>query len=142
MKVTVEVRNFTASRAYHGVIRRAIVAAFRVLKAQGTIEVSVALVGVAAMRRLSRMWKKKDRATDVLSFGLWQSEDGPQRGEIVVCAPIAERQARALGVSFRRHLAMLAAHGAIHLCGLDHERSERERLKTERMQAYAVTHAT
>jgi len=134
MRVTVEVRNLTVTRASQKVICRAIVDALRLLHAQGAIEVSVALMGTGMMRRLHRAWKKKDRATDVLSFGLWRGDDGVKRGEIALCIPIARQGARQSGTPFLKHLAMLSAHGAIHLFGLDHDRSEKERVRTERIQ--------
>ena len=53
-------------------------------------------------------------------------------GEVVICLPYAEKQARELGISFRENLATLTAHGVIHLCGIDHEKSDEEYKRTFR----------
>lgn len=134
MKAKIEVRNFTRQKGNADVISRAVSAVLRLLSVQGKIEVSVALVGMARMKTLNRKWRKKERATDVLSFGLWESEKEGRRGEIVICIPYAKRQARALAMSARENYATLAAHGAIHLAGIDHERSAKEYKKTMEIQ--------
>ena len=43
-------------------------------------------------------------------------------GDIVVCVPVATREARAQGKTLRAHLAHLIVHGMLHLQGYDHER--------------------
>ena len=93
-------------------------------KVRGRVEVSVALTGEAQMRELNRKWRGKRGATDVLSFGFWKGEDNVLRGEIVMCLPYAKRQAREGGISLTEELTTLAEHGALHLRGVHHERSE------------------
>lgn len=92
-------------------------------KARGTV--SVVLVGDAAMRRLNRDWRGKDRATDVLSF---PADDQPrvrgQRrhlGDIVIATGVARRQAADAGHAYGTELKVLALHGLLHLIGYDHE---------------------
>ncbi|MFO7734327.1 MAG: rRNA maturation RNase YbeY [Candidatus Aminicenantes bacterium] len=85
-------------------------------------EVTLALVGSAAMRTLNRRFRKKDRPTDVLSFPLGkQGPDGRHYlGDIVIAVPVAFRQAREKGHSLKRELELLAVHGFLHLIGFDH----------------------
>lgn len=85
-------------------------------------EVTLALVGSAAMRTLNRRFRKKDRPTDVLSFPLGkQGPDGRHYlGDIVIAVPVAFRQAREKGHSLKRELELLAVHGFLHLLGFDH----------------------
>ena len=63
----------------------------------------------------------------------------PPLGEIIVSLPQAERQAKATGVPLRRELALLLAHGALHLLGYDHydaaERGEMQALERKAMAA-------
>jgi probable rRNA maturation factor len=87
-------------------------------------EVSIVLAGDARLRRLNRVFRGKDRTTDVLSFpsGVTQLPDGTRPlGEIVISVAQAERQAGAAGHSLAAELRLLVIHGYLHLLGYDHE---------------------
>lgn len=71
------------------------------------------------MRALNRTWRGKDAVTDVLSFAL---DQGPFKGEIVLCYQQAARQAKETGHPVRDELSVLVVHGVLHLWGYDHER--------------------
>jgi probable rRNA maturation factor len=110
-------------------------------------EITLALVGDAEIRRLNRSFRKKDKATDVLSFPLRErASDGKfYLGDIVISVPTAARQARAAGHPLERELEFLAIHGFLHLLGYDHERDEghgqeeaRQRLRLERRDRAAA----
>ncbi len=81
-------------------------------------EVSVAVVGEAVMRRLNATYRGERRATDVLSFTYRKR---PAQGEVVICLPVARRQARARAHTLARELEVLLVHGLLHLAGFDHE---------------------
>ncbi|MCX6566542.1 MAG: rRNA maturation RNase YbeY [Candidatus Aminicenantes bacterium] len=85
-------------------------------------EVVLVFAGDAAVRRLNRVYRKKDKTTDVLSFPLDGRGDGGRRhlGDIIVSVPQARRQAAVLGHGLEAELAFLAVHGFIHLCGYEH----------------------
>jgi probable rRNA maturation factor len=85
---------------------------------------SVAVVGDARSRALNGRYRGKDRPTNVLSFvGSGATPDGQDYlGELVICAPLVAREARAQGKALRAHWAHLPVHGVLHLLGLDHER--------------------
>ena len=51
----------------------------------------------------------------------------PQLGEIVVSLPTVRRQAKANRRTVREELALMIVHGFLHLLGLDHETSVKER---------------
>jgi len=101
-------------------------------------EVSVLLVGDRAMRGLNRRYRQKDRTTDVLSFAFREGEHGAVRpdllGDLVVCIPAAERQARAAGETLAGELDRLLVHGLLHLLGYDHERGPADARKMERQE--------
>jgi probable rRNA maturation factor len=83
-------------------------------------ELSLALVGERQMRRLHKRFMHVDSSTDVLSFDLEHDRRGRViAGEIVVCVPVARKQARASGTDVRDELLLYAIHGMLHLSGLD-----------------------
>lgn len=69
------------------------------------------------LRALNRRFRRKDRATDVLSFA---GENGAA-GDIAISAETAARNARRLGHSTAAELKVLILHGVLHLAGYDHE---------------------
>ncbi|MBN1208568.1 MAG: rRNA maturation RNase YbeY [Myxococcaceae bacterium] len=91
-------------------------------------ELSLSLVGDRAIRRLNRTWRKKDKATDVLSFPageLPKGTPGPrQLGDVVISLDTAKRQAKEYGRSLEAEVSRYLAHGLLHLLGYDHERPQ------------------
>jgi probable rRNA maturation factor len=90
---------------------------------------TVAIVSDARVRALNRKFRKKDRATDVLSF---PSEEPGYLGDVVISGGVAARQARAAGHSLATELRVLALHGLLHLLGYDHERDDGQMARLER----------
>jgi len=83
---------------------------------------TVRFVGLAEGCRLNRAFRDRDYATNVLSFGYGEPARGETIcGDIVLCAPVLRREARAQGKTLAAHIAHLAVHGALHLQGHDHE---------------------
>jgi probable rRNA maturation factor len=80
-------------------------------------EITLRIVGLAEGRRLNKHFRRKNYATNVLSFPY-----GGGSGDIVLCHPVIAREARAQRKSLRAHYAHLVVHGALHLRGLDHLR--------------------
>lgn len=66
-------------------------------------------------QKLNFIYRKKDYATDVLSFNL------DQQGEVYICWPVALRQAREYGLDIKDEVQRLIIHGYLHLAGFDHE---------------------
>ena len=120
-------------------------------------ELVLAFVNDAAMRDLNRRYRRKDRATDVLSFGqslprrakgtaaataLRREADGTlELGDVVISGAQAARQAKRRRWHLATEVAFLAAHGALHLLGYEDDTSAgyremlrlgREALKGER----------
>ncbi len=90
---------------------------------------TVRFVGAAEGRRLNREFRRRDRATNVLAFG-YGAPDGGLAGDIVLCAPVVAREARARAKPLRAHYAHLTVHGALHLRGYGHAR-RREAVRME-----------
>ena len=93
------------------------------------VVVSVRTVGSARSRSLNSSFRGKDGPTNVLSFqGPGAMPDGSRiLGELVICAPVVAREARAQGKSAESHWAHMTVHGVLHLLGFDHERDREAR---------------
>ncbi len=81
---------------------------------------TVRFVGRAEGRALNRLYRRKDYATNVLTFVY---HDAPLAGDIVLCAPVVAGEARRDGRTLAAHYAHLVVHGVLHLQGWDHERA-------------------
>ena len=96
-------------------------------RARGAL--AIAIVSDARVRALNRRYRRKDRATDVLSF----PADAPGvLGDVVIASGVASRQARRAGHSLGTELRVLALHGLLHLLGYDHERDDGQMARLER----------
>jgi probable rRNA maturation factor len=91
--------------------------------------VTVAIVPDARVRALNHEYRRKDAATDVLSF---PSDQRGYLGDVVIAAGVARRQATAAGHSLATELRVLALHGLLHLLGYDHERDDGRMARLER----------
>ena len=88
------------------------------------------ITGDAELRRLNKQFRRKDYATDVLSFPL----GGPPAaalGELAISADRALEQAREFGHPLWDELRILMLHGLLHLTGLDHEADQGEMARAE-----------
>ncbi len=81
-------------------------------------EITVRFVDEIEGRGLNRDYRGKDYATNVLSF-IYSST--PVQGDLVICAPVVEREAHEQGKIIEAHYAHLIVHGTLHLQGFDHE---------------------
>lgn len=116
----------------------------RVAPARARGVVCVALVSDRRVRALNRAYRRKDYATDVLSFpnktappfvpAVSPGSSVVERflGDIVIARGVARRQAREAGHSERTELRVLALHGLLHLLGYDHEQDDGRMLRVER----------
>ena len=97
-----------------------------------SLGVSVLLTGDDTLRDLNHQFAGEDKVTDVLAFGsgtVFPGDEGPAEnlGDIAVSVPQARRQAAAAGNPEDREIAMLTAHGVLHLLGYDHAEPDDER---------------
>ncbi len=87
-------------------------------------QVTIRYVDADEGRSLNRDYRGKDYATNVLSF-VYEQEPLTV-GDLVVCAPVVEREAAEQGKLPEAHHAHLVVHGMLHLQGHDHETGEEE----------------
>ena len=104
-------------------------------------EVVVRIVDEQESRELNLRYRDQDKPTNVLSFPIEvptavQSEmEWKLLGDLVICAPVVASEAMQQGKSLEAHWAHMLIHGALHLCGYDHQNdvqaNEMETLETE-----------
>ena len=105
----------------------------------GNIEVAVRVVDADEIRTLNRLYRDKDKPTNVLSFpagdieGL-PAEEGVMLGDVVVCASIVAAEAAEQGKALADHWTHMIVHGTLHLLGFDHE-NEPEAVEMEGLEA-------
>ena len=85
-------------------------------------EVSVYIVDDEESQALNAQYRGKDKPTNVLSFpaDLPEAVEIPLLGDLVVCAPVVEREAIEQGKTLAAHWAHMLVHGSLHLLGYDH----------------------
>ena len=82
-------------------------------------EITVRIVGEHEGRMLNHDYRGKDYATNVLTFDYARA---PRvQADLVLCAPVVEREAAAAGIALQAHYAHLLVHGTLHAQGWDHE---------------------
>jgi probable rRNA maturation factor len=92
-------------------------------------EITVRIVDLAEGRALNREYRGQDHATNVLTFPYATAP--LLSADLVLCAPVVEREASEQGLSLIAHYAHLLVHGTLHAQGYDHERE----VDAERMEA-------
>ncbi len=92
-------------------------------------EVSVSFVDNKEIRQLNKLYRNKDKSTDVLSFPLGENgiydvnnETGAYLlGDVVISIETAIKQAQMYNHTLEREVGFLTVHSMLHLLGYDHE---------------------
>jgi probable rRNA maturation factor len=85
-------------------------------------EITVRIVDSEEGQALNRDYRKKDYATNVLTFDYTQ--EPVITADLVLCAPVIAREAKEQGKTLQAHYTHLIVHGTLHAQGWDHETSE------------------
>ena len=135
---------------YEDIVRQMVVAALNYENCPYEAEVSVTVVDDKEIQEINKTYRNIDKATDVLSFPMYEYEKAadfdnlddsafnPESGElllgdIVISAEKVVAQAKEYGHSEEREFAFLLVHSMLHLLGYDHMEEE-ERLVMESKQ--------
>ncbi len=134
-------------------LRKILKKACRLLKLKNC-QISLAFVGDKEIRDLNKKYRFRDKATDVLSFGLSKNwlkdvatgfQPALQRnlkgcgynfssGEIIISYPEAKRQSKSYQESLQKVIERLFAHGLLHLAGYEHK-TKKDRKKMDKIQS-------
>lgn len=137
-----EIHNFTQNELEDRFFQKIAEKTLKVAGIKKESEISLAIVGDGRIRKLNKIYRGKNRVTDVLSFSdktvmpylakafpkmkkgqeFIEAPDGINRlGEIIICYPRAKKQAKRIGHSLEKELTILLIHGILHLLGYEHE---------------------
>ena len=86
------------------------------------VELSIRVTDREEISELNKTYRNKDGATNVLSFPaeLPAELELPLLGDLVICAPVVEDEAKQQGKTLQAHWAHMIIHGTLHLLGYDH----------------------
>ncbi len=111
---------------------------------------SMVVTTAEAVHALNRQFRDVDASTDVLSFpattgaAFIEPENTEYLGDIIIAAPVAQRQAAAMGHTPAEEMMLLTVHGVLHLLGYDHhmpdEQTDMWRKQAEILAAHNLSH--
>lgn len=129
-KVQIEYLQIEENEKYNDLIEKVVEECFKTEKMENSkLYISVTLTNPENIRRLNKEYRDVDKATDVLSFPMFEKneiEDIKEieyeevLGDIVISIEKVEEQAKEYGHSFERELSYMVVHGFYHLMGEDH----------------------
>ncbi|MFT6589598.1 MAG: putative rRNA maturation factor [Rhodoferax sp.] len=91
---------------------------------QSDAEITVRIVDAEEGLALNRDYRKKEYATNVLTFDY--TMEPVVTADLVLCAPVVAQEAKEQGKTLQAHYAHLLVHGTLHAQGWDHETSEED----------------
>jgi len=90
------------------------------------VGLGIRVINEAESVALNSRYRSKRKSTNVLSFN-FEPPPGVKSdylGDLVICAPVVRREARAQKVPAQAHWAHMVVHGIMHLRGYDHQRDD------------------
>ena len=132
LSLSLQFGHFEGLLAHRAALPRASVMRWLAAALLRDAELTVRVVGAEEARSLNSSFRGKDYATNVLTFDYARTP--VVMADLVLCAPVVEREAQEQGKSLRAHYAHLLVHGALHAQGYDHETNERDALEMEALE--------
>ena len=122
MSVTLDVQHEVEAGPDEDDIRRWIEAVLAAEAKTAEVELTVRIVDEAEMAELNARYRHKTGPTNILSFP-FEAPPGVELnllGDLVIAAPVVQREAREQGKTETAHWAHMIVHGTLHLLGYDH----------------------
>lgn len=132
LALELQIDRFAGAAKHQALLRPARVKRWMSAALRGPAEITVRIVGEAEGRALNRQYRRKDYATNVLTFDY--AREPVVSADLVLCAPVVAREAREQRKPLEAHYAHLLVHGTLHAQGYDHETSERDALEMEALE--------
>ena len=100
-------------------------------------EITVRIVDAEEGRTLNREYRKKDYATNVLTFDY--AQEPVVMADLIICAPVIEQEADEQGKTLEAHYAHMLVHGTLHAQGWDHmKKKEAEAMEAREREILAA----
>ncbi len=148
-------KGIETNEEYEETIDKVVDKCFEMEKLEDTnLYISITLTEPEEIRKINRKYRNIDKATDVLSFPMFEKEElvhivnhdnvktvdrTPEKidilGDIVISIEKVEEQAKEYGHSFERELSYMVVHGFYHLMGYDHEVEDEKRKMRKKEEA-------
>ena len=102
--------------------------------------ITITLTNPENIRIINKQYRDIDRATDVLSFPMFEKEELDKKiqnndfehqdvlGDLIISIEKVKEQAEEYGHSFERELSYMVVHGFYHLMGYDHIKEEDKKI--------------
>ena len=126
---------------YEKVIKKVLKECFKEENIQDSgLYITITLTNPEYIRNINKQYRGIDKATDVLSFPMFEKDELDRKieakdflpedvlGDIIISIPKVEEQAMEYGHSFDRELSYMVVHGFYHLMGYDHIQAEDKKL--------------
>ena len=147
-------KGIETNEEYEKTIKKVVEQCFKVENLQNTnLYMSITLTDPEEIKRINRQFRNIDKATDVLSFPMFEKEEiekikeeeAPKNtqvqdilGDIVISIQKVEEQAKEYGHSFERELSYMIVHGFYHLMGYDHMIEEDKKVMRQKEENVLV----
>lgn len=147
-------KGIETNEEYEKTIKKVVEQCFKVENLQNTnLYMSITLTDPEEIKRINRQFRNIDKATDVLSFPMFEKEEiekikeeeAPKNtqvqdilGDIVISIQKVEEQAKEYGHSFEREQAYMVVHGFYHLMGYDHMIEEDKKVMRQKEENVLV----
>ena len=101
---------------------------------------NVILIDDKEITKINKMYRKKDKPTDVISFALEDNKKSISAynkrilGDIYISVETAKKQAKEYNHSLKRELCFLSVHGLLHLLGYDHIEEKDEKIMFKKQE--------
>ncbi len=118
MKPTLSLSLQFADKRHRDLLPRHKVARWLKAALESDAELTVRMVDAEEGQALNRDYRQKDYATNVLTFDYTQ--EPVVMADLILCAPVIEREAQEQNKALVAHYAHMLVHGALHAQGWDH----------------------
>jgi probable rRNA maturation factor len=122
MKFNLEINNQTKAPLSRKYFERVILEAIKSSKVRllGKLDLSLAIVSQAEIRKINRIYRKKNKSTDVLSFSDYKKGKKDVFSELIVCYNYVKKSSMLNRISLKKEMAYVISHGIFHCLGFKH----------------------
>jgi probable rRNA maturation factor len=125
MKLRLEInnqeKNLLSKKYFENVVLKTIETSK--VKFSGTMNMSLAVVSEKEIKRINRIYRKKNKITDILSFSDYSGNDKNDIFcELIVCLPYIKKSAEEDKLTLKKETAYVISHGVLHCIGFNHSK--------------------